>query len=464
MMEDEQVLPGDSFGQMGRTYQEKVVQCLVVDPQFAEQIGDVILPQYFDLRYLEEITRLIFRHKQEFRTFPSLELIEIMVSKEVGDDILSAKCREFLARIRETPVGGDMAYIEKTALDFARRQSLKAAMVAAIDRIEQNDYEAISGLVKDALNKGVARDMGHEYTGGLTVRTKSSARKPISTGWSPLDVVFAGGWERGILATFIAPTGAGKSMFLVNCAAAIVAQGLNALYVTCEMADYKIGLRADSYYSGVAINDIPNRQEEVQKEITEKAKGRMIIKEFPTKTASVQTIRAYVQRLAATKNFVPDMIVVDYADLLRSSRGFEQKRFELESVYEELRAMAQELNAIVVTADQTNRAGLDMEIVTIGQIGEAYAKATVCDVIMTISRRMEDKQQNTGRLFVAKSRLGNDGMVFPFLLNTSTVKVSLLPTGSDPLKTFLESNKNLAKKTSDRAEELGFVKKPTSSN
>jgi replicative DNA helicase len=201
---------------------------------------------------------------------------------------------------------------------------------------------------------------------------------------------------------------------------------------------------------------VPSQQEEVQKQVNEKVKGRLFIKEFPTKTATVQTIRAYIQRLVATKNFIPDMVIVDYADLLRSSRGFEQKRFELEGVYEDLRALAQELNVVMITADQTNRSGLEMEVVTVAQIGEAYSKATVCDVIITISRRMEDKQSNTGRIFIAKSRLGRDGVVYPFTLNTATVKVSVLNQGEDPLAMFASENKNLAQKVGDRANKLGF--------
>ncbi len=244
-------------------------------------------------------------------------------------------------------------------------------------------------------------------------------------------------------------------MFLVNVGAGALANGLTVLYGTCEMADYKIGLRFDSYFTGISINDVPG-SEVVEAQVREKVKGRLMIKEFPTKTATVQTIRSYIQRLAATKDFIPDIVIVDYADLLRSSRGFEQKRFELEGVYEELRALAQELQVVMVTADQTNRSGLEMEVCTVAQIGEAYAKATVCDLIFTISRRMEDKQNNCGRLLFAKSRLGRDGMVYPFTLNTATVKVCVLDQGIDPIALFMENHKNLQQKAGERAQKLGF--------
>src|SRR5690606_39312592 len=112
------------------------------------------------------------------------------------------------------------------------------------------------------LNKGGNRDLGHEYMEGFGQRGERSVRKPLPTGWSILDKEFNGGWERGTLTTFIAPTGAGKSMILVNCGAAGIANGYNVLYVTCEMADYKIGLRFDSYYAGVELNSLADHSEQ----------------------------------------------------------------------------------------------------------------------------------------------------------------------------------------------------------
>ena len=443
-----------TFAQFGPQYQEKIVQALFQDFQFGEQMMDVLEPKYFDLEYLKEIVSKFYRHRKEYKTFPSSMVVDVMAKSDPDlNGALRGQISSFLPRLSE-PLNGDMKFIQASSLDFCKRQIVKEAMIQAIDRIESQDYDSIQKILKDALGRGVSHDLGHDYLSGLSARGERSVRSPVPTGWPVLNKVLNGGWERGTLATFIAPTGAGKSMFLTNCSAAAIANGLNSLYVTCEMADFKIGLRHDAYFSGISINDVPQNVEKVQGEIDRNVKGRLYIKEFPTKTATVQTIRNYIQRLASTKGFMPDVVVIDYADLLRTSRGYGEKRFELEAVYEELRALAQELNVVMITADQTNRAGLEMEVVTIAQIGEAYSKATVCDLIMTISRRMEDKQTNSGRLFVAKSRLGGDGMVFPFLLNTATVKVSILDQGVDPITQFLNENSNLQEKMGERFQKL----------
>jgi archaellum biogenesis ATPase FlaH len=452
-----QMDPIDTFSKMGRTFQEKVVQSLLQDSMFAEQMCDVLDPRFFELRYLQEIVRKFYDHKIKFKTYPSPELVEIMVSQDENledREVLVTQVRDYLTRAKDHPLNGDSGFIQHSSLDFCKRQTLKEAMVKAIGCMEESDYDSIQTVIKDALNKGASRDLGHEYMESFASRTERTHKKHISTGWPVLDNELNGGWERAILATFIAPTGAGKSMFLVNIGAAGIAQGLNVLYITCEMADYKIGLRFDSYFSGVEINNVPSQKERVETVVRENVKGRLFIKEFATKTASVQTIRSYIQRLTATKNFIPDIVIVDYADLLRSTRGFGEKRHELEAVYEELRALAQELNVVVVTADQTNRSGLNEDIVTLSAIAEAYAKATVCDAIFTISRKMEDRQANTGRLFVAKSRLGRDGDVFPFTLNSATVKVTLLNKGTDPLAMLLDNRENMQQTLSDRFKKL----------
>ena len=443
MTTEEQTDVAETFSKMGRTYQEKVVQALLMDYQFAEQMADVLQPKYFDLKYLQDIVQSFYDHKAKYKTYPSADILDVMITRqEESDPVLSGQVRQYLEHCKTTPMNGDKGFIEESSLEFCKKQSLKDGLIKAIDMMESGNFDSIQSVIKDALNKGGTRDLGHDYNEGFDYRSKRSVRKPISTGWPIMDTEFNGGWERQTLTTFIGGTGSGKSMFLVNCSAAGIAQGLNVLYVTLEMADYKIGLRHDSYFSGIEINNVPDHKEKVEGDVRAAAKGKLMIKEFATKTATVQTIRAYIQRLAATKNFVPDMVVVDYADLLRGSRNYGDHRFELAGVYEELRAMSQELNIVMITADQTNRSGMNDEIVTLSSIAESFAKATVCDVIVTISRRMEDKQSNMGRIFIAKSRLGRDGTVLPFTLNTSTVKVTVLAQGEDPIAMFMENQQN----------------------
>lgn len=433
-----------TFEEMGRAYQERVLQALFEDPLYAEMMTDVFEPSYFTFVHLQRLSELFFAYRGRYKAFPSIDVALLQLSQEDDgrDPAMMSMAVDFVKRIQVTPLNGDKAWIEESSLEFCKSQKLVAALGRCLDQVEGRNYDRIAATIREALDKGSPRDHGHEYSDEVDARAEKSIREPISTGWPVLDKYLGGGYERKTITTFIAPTGAGKSMFLVNAAAALIAQGLNVLYVTLEMADYKIGLRTDSWFSGLSIDDSskPENRDKIKSVIKDRVKGRFIIKEWPTKRATVETIRSHVQRLIQTKGFRPDAILVDYPDLLRATKSYGEKRHELEGNYEELRGLAQELNCVMIVADQTNRGGLDAELVTISAIAEAYAKATVCDLIMTISRSPDDKVMGTGKLYIAKSRLGADGIVLPFKLDTKrNVRVELFDTNADPITMMMQT-------------------------
>jgi hypothetical protein len=121
------------------------------------------------------------------------------------------------------------------------------------------------------------------------------------------------------------------------------------------------------------------------------------------------------------------MVIVDYADLLKPVTVRKEKRSELESIYEELRALSTEFQCPIWTASQTNRSGLSAEVITMEQISEAFNKCFVADFIFSVSRTIDDKQNNKGKIFIAKNRNGPDGMVYPIFMDTSNVKIRILP-------------------------------------
>ena len=177
------------------------------------------------------------------------------------------------------------------------------------------------------------------------------------------------------------------------------------------------------------FNELRERKEEILSKI-ETVEGSLIIKEYPTKSASVQTIKNHIEKLKK-RGIEPDMILVDYADLLRPVRNSSEKRHELEETYEGLRALAQIYEIPVWTASQTNRGGLNAEVITMEAISEAFNKCFVADFIFSLSRTVQDKQSNKGRLFVAKNRNGPDGIVFHSFVDWSDVTIKILDRDED---------------------------------
>jgi hypothetical protein len=209
-----------------------------------------------------------------------------------------------------------------------------------------------------------------------------------------------------------------NSHFLVMIGANALREGKNVLHYTFELSETGVGIRYDSNLCDIDSNNIIDRRDDVKKYYDNNTLGRLFIKEYPTNTASIYTLKSHIERLDL-KGFKPDMIIIDYADIMRSSRQYDSLRHELKLVYEELRGLAMELQVPVWTASQSNKEGATAEVIDMTNMAEAYGKAMICDVIVSVSRRTHEKATGWGRLYVAKNRAGRDGLIFPIKMNTA---------------------------------------------
>ena len=217
-------------------------------------------------------------------------------------------------------------------------------------------------------------------------------------------------------------------MVLVHLGAQAIKSGKNVVHYTLELADVVVASRYDSCITGIPLKDLFVFKEQIYEDVQD-LNGGLIVKEYPTKSASTRTLENHLEKLRQ-RDFKVDMILVDYGDLLKPNVIRKEKRMELESIYEELRAIAQKNDCPVWTASQTNRSGLNAEVITMESISEAFNKCFVADFIFSVSRTIDDKNANTGRMFIAKNRFGPDGLVYPLLMDTSNVRIEVLePTG-----------------------------------
>jgi replicative DNA helicase len=159
--------------------------------------------------------------------------------------------------------------------------------------------------------------------------------------------------------------------------------------------------------------------------------GRLFIKYYPTNTATVNTLKAHVEKLTL-KGFRPDIILIDYADIMQSTRKFDSLRHELVLVYRELRGLAGELGVPIATASQVNREGAEAEVVDMTNMSEAFGKVFIADVVLTISRRSVEKASGWGRLFMAKNRFGRDGLVYNTKINTARSTFEVMGDSTTP--------------------------------
>jgi len=414
---------GVSFGQFGKSFQEKLGQALLTDHKWAEQMMEVVDVSYFELNYLKFLADRYFSYSKKYKVFPTLQLLVTIIRDDLKtgtDVILRDQIVDYLQRMRANPDPGDLQYVKDKSLEFCRKQALKKALESAVDQMQENKYESIVETIKKAVQVGTAPSVGHDFFNELDARFTRLKRDTIPTLLPELDKkeILNGGSGKGELLCVVGASGSGKSHWLTMIGANALREGKNVLHYTFELSETAVGIRYDSNLCDIDSNEVMDKKDEVIEKYKNMKLGRLFIKEYPTNTASIYTIKSHVERLDL-KGFKPDMIIIDYADIMRSSRQFDSLRHELKLVYEELRGLAMELSVPIWTASQSNKEGANSEVIDMTNMSEAYGKAMICDVIVSVSRRPHEKASGWGRLYVAKNRAGRDGLVYPVKMNTA---------------------------------------------
>jgi len=287
--------------------------------------------------------------------------------------------------------------------------------------LENKDYDGIKMVVDTAMRAGTTRDLGHDYISGFEERLETSARKTTPTPWPVINDIMDGGLGGGELGVMVAPAGIGKTWFLQTVGADAIKKGMKVVHYTLELNQAYVGLRYDTIISGINTQQLKYYKEDVQSKLFD-IQGNLMIKYYPTRTASVQTISSHLKQLELIE-FKPDVIVVDYADILKPISNYREKRLNLGETYEHLRGMAGEFDVPVWTASQANRSSLEEEVIGADKVSEDYSKVMTADFVMSISRKVEDKVANLARVHIIKNRFGVDGVTYPTDMNTDIGKI-----------------------------------------
>ncbi len=438
------------FSKFGKDFQENLCHLILDDRPFADQIFEVLDVNFLELTYLKVFVNKIKDYKKKYGVHPTRKVMTSILRTGISDqqDSVQKLLRDYYARVLSRKVDlSESGYIKDTALDFCKKQKLQEAMIRCVPLLKKSSFDEVAKVINDAIKLGTSNDLGYDYMQDFELRFEKKARDPVSTGWSSLDDISKGGLGKGELGVVIAPTGAGKSMVLVHLGAQALQAGKNVVHYTLELADTVVANRYDSCITGYHLNDIKVFKEQIYDELKD-LPGKLIVKEYPTRSATIQTLKNHVEKMK-NQEFVPDMIIVDYADLIKpEGSSKEEKRHQLESIYEELRGISQEVGCPIWTASQTNRSGLNAEVITMESISEAFNKCFVADFIFSVSRTVEDKNGNGGRIFIAKNRNGPDGLVYPIFMDTSNVKIKVLkkPMEQDEMEDFVKKAAERQKK------------------
>ena len=406
----------ETLTQFGTSFQSKIIASLMSDLKFIQTISDILEPNMFDSDSNKWLVRAIREYYYEYKKQPTLEVVKYKID-EIDNDILKSGVIEKLRDVWKNIEATDLEFVQSETLDFCKNQTLKSAILESVVMLENKNYDGIKSIIDEAMKAGTTRDLGHDYIPSLETRLSESARITVKTPWDVINDIIDGGLGAGELGVIVAPAGIGKSWTLQALGSDVVKSGKTVVHYSLELNENYVGLRYDSIFSGVTTSNIKYHKEEVEKKIS-KLPGKLLIKYFPTKAASVQTLGAHLKQIELSGVKI-DIVIVDYADILMPTGNFREKRHAIGNIYEDLRGLAGELEIPIWTASQANRSALEEDVIGADKVAEDYSKVMTADFVMSMSRKVEDKIANTGRFHVIKNRFGIDGVTYPSTINTN---------------------------------------------
>ena len=408
----------DTLSKYGQSFQSKVISALLTDGKFLDTISEITTTKFFESEANKWIVGEILDYHKDYRKTPTLDVFKVQISK-LDNDVLKKTIVDQLKHVF-TQVGNvDLDYIKNEFTDFCKNQNLKQVILQSVDLLKAGSYDRIKELVDKAMKVGVENDLGHDYLLDFEERATDEKRDTVLTDWKPINDLMDGGLGPGELGVVVAPSGVGKTWILTALGAAAVRAGLSVVHYTMELSEHYVGARYDTVFTHIPSAQLKEKTEVVKQKI-KGLRGKLLIKYYPPKGVSVKKLQAHIEKMVAAGNR-PDLIIVDYADLLLShSNKTDSTYAEQGGVYIDLRGMGGELGIPVWTASQTNRSAIDSEVIEADKIADSYAKVMNADFIMSWSRKSKDKLNNTARCHVMKNRFGQDGITFPCKMDTNT--------------------------------------------
>jgi len=407
-----------TLGYLGYKFQTELINQILhpANKKFADRLIDIIHAKYFDNEYFRLIIATIKDYFERFEKVPAWDTLETILKVEIKDTITQEYVFEITKEIRNLDVE-DWRYIQETALNFCRQQELKRANDKISKIIEGGDfdkYEECAEIMKEALSVGAEKDDGTSIADEWETVLQEDFRHPIPTGISGIDDLTDGGLSRGELGVVLAPYGVGKTTILTKISNTAYNMGYNVLQIVFEDLAPVIKRKHAACWSGIALNEFKEREDEVLEIVKQRTNGRendLIIRKFSSEGITMNHIKSYVRHLISV-GFNPDMIVLDYIDCVESTRRYNDEWSGEGNVMRGFESMLAEYNMVGWTAVQGNRSSISSDVVTGDQMGGSIKKAQIGHFIMSIARSLPQKEGNRATIAVLKSRFGRDGVLF----------------------------------------------------
>ena len=406
----------NSINQYGHDFQIKVLSSLLTHKEFLTNIHDIISEEYFENQAQKWAIKEVLKYYDKYHTTPSLDILKVELQK-VDNEVLQISIKEQLKQAFVTS-DDDLEYVQEEFTNFCKNQQLKKALMSSVDLLKAGDFDGIRFIVDNALKAGQDKNIGHEYVKDIEERYRENSRETVPTPWDKINNLLQGGLGNGDFGLIFGNPGGGKSWSLVALGGHAVRLGYNVLHYTLELGEEYVGKRYDAFFTKIPVNKIDSQREKVE-EIIPQLPGKLIIKEYPTGRASVSTIESHIAK-STSMGVKPDLVIIDYVDLLSSRKTNRERKDEIDDIYTSTKGLARQLDIPIWSVSQVNRAGANDNVIQGDKAAGSYDKIMITDFCMSLSRKKEDKVNNTGRFHLMKNRYGMDGITFGIEADTST--------------------------------------------
>ena len=448
-----------------------VIKNLLLDEEYVRKAMPFIKAEYFSDLLEKNLYNVINKYFTDYSALPTKEALEIEVG-QLGN-ISDEQHRQTIQYIRDIDdEKSEYDWILDTTENWCKERAIYLALMESIKIAEGNDEKratgAIPSILSDALAVSFDNHIGHDYLQDYEERYEfyHQTEEKIPFDLEFFNRITKGGLPNKTLNIALAGTGVGKSLFMCHVASSILLQSKNVLYITLEMAEEKIAERIDANLLSVDIQQLDQLPKmmfdsKVNK-IAKKTQGQLIIKEYPTASASVGHFRALLNDLALKKSFKPDIIFIDYLNICASSRysklGNVNSYSYIKAIAEELRGLAVEANVPIVSATQTTRSGYGSSDVDLTDTSESFGLPATADLMFALISTEELEEINQIMVKQLKNRYNDPTLNKRFVVGIDRAKMRLYDVEQSAQNDIVDANQEVDATTKSLSEKFAKLK------
>ena len=417
-----------------------ILKNLIFNGEYSKRVFPFIIEEYFSDNSDKVLFTEIHKFIDKYKELPSIEslVIDLHNNTKINSQTLS-ECVSILNKIKSDEESPNIDWLIDSTEKFCQDKAVYNAIMDSVNILEgtsKNNKGEIPKLLSDALSISFDSHVGHDYMDDHMDRFLSYNKDEMKIKFDLdyFNLITKNGVLLKTLNMVLAGPGVGKTLFLCHFAASFLLQGYDVLYITLEMAEERIAERIDANILNWPVHNLKNLSsdewESKFKRLTKKTKGKLIIKEYPTASASVLHFRALLNELKLKKNFKPQVIFIDYLNICCSSRmsmGSGSYSY-IKAIAEELRGLAVEENVPLFSATQINRAGYGSSDPGMEDTSESFGLPATCDFMFAIVTNEELEKMNQVMVKQLKNRYNDINLYKRFVVGIDRSKMKLYNT------------------------------------